>query len=110
MSRQTALSSIVLITSCRVTPLKSAERMVHGFGEKNSRLLVHDGRGHCTSAEPSLCTAKAIRAYLINGTLPAEGTVCKPEPGFVFPEKGFSIQSQDPLVEAMQVIGEALHM
>lgn len=84
--------------------------MVHGFGEKNSRLLVHDGRGHCTSAEPSLCTAKVIRAYLINGTLPEEGTVCKPEPGFVFPEKGFSIQSQDPLVEAMKVIGEALHM
>ena len=26
---------------------------------------------------PSLCTAKAVRAYFTNGTLPANGTVCE---------------------------------
>lgn len=31
---------------------------------------------HCSLAAPSLCTAKAIRAYFRNGTLPEPGTMC----------------------------------
>lgn len=31
---------------------------------------------HSSVAQASLCTAKVIRAYFGNGTLPAPGTVC----------------------------------
>lgn len=65
--------------------------MVEGFGPDSSRLLVHDGRGHCTSAEPSVCTGKALADFFVRGILPAEGTVCKAEEGFIFPDKNATL-------------------
>lgn len=62
-----------------VTPLASAHRMTNLFGPDNAALLVHNGYGHCSSAQPSLCTAKHIRNYLLDGTLPPPGTVCEPD-------------------------------
>jgi hypothetical protein len=53
--------------------------MADGFGPESGTLLVQEARGHCSPSEPSLCAAKAISAYLVNGTLPAEGTVCRSE-------------------------------
>ncbi|KAK1234476.1 hypothetical protein PQX77_002330 [Marasmius sp. AFHP31] len=41
-----------------------------------SVLLTQDSPGHCSIGAPSVCTAQAVRAYFVNGTLPAEGTVC----------------------------------
>ena len=41
-----------------------------------SALLTQDAYGHTIPATPSLCSAKYIRAYFQNGTLPADGTVC----------------------------------
>ncbi|KAL1412438.1 hypothetical protein Q8F55_000183 [Vanrija albida] len=74
-----------------VTPLASAQRMVEGFGRDAARLLVHDGRGHCTTAEPSLCTVKALSDFFVRGVLPAEGTVCKADDGFIFPDKNATV-------------------
>lgn len=34
---------------------------------------------HASIAQPSLCTALAIRDYFVNGTLPEPGTVCEPD-------------------------------
>lgn len=62
-----------------VTPLSSAHRMHDLFGSKNAGLLTHNGYGHCSSAQPSLCTAKHIRSYLLDGTLPPPGIVCEPD-------------------------------
>ena len=31
---------------------------------------------HTSISAPSICTLKYAQAYLVNGTLPAEGTVC----------------------------------
>lgn len=59
-----------------VTPYISALNASAGF--EGSVVLKHDGYGHCSTAQPSLCTAKAIHAYFVNGTLPAPGTVCQP--------------------------------
>ncbi|KAL8843503.1 MAG: hypothetical protein Q9170_000007 [Blastenia crenularia] len=59
-----------------VTPLISARNMSAGF--EGSMVLEHTGYGHTSTAQPSLCVAKAIRAYFVNGTLPAVGTVCEP--------------------------------
>lgn len=34
---------------------------------------------HASIAQPSLCTAKTIRSYFVNGTLPEPGTICEPD-------------------------------
>jgi pimeloyl-ACP methyl ester carboxylesterase len=41
-----------------------------------ARLLTVDGYGHTTLAAPSACAQAAFDAYLIDGRLPARGTVC----------------------------------
>ncbi|KAF8608852.1 alpha/beta-hydrolase [Ceratobasidium sp. AG-I] len=68
-----------------VTPLRSAVKMSEGFGSESAVLLVQQGFGHCTDAHPSLCTMKNVRDYFIEGKVPANGTHCTPEPGFIFP-------------------------
>ncbi|KAK5708623.1 hypothetical protein LTR17_020513 [Elasticomyces elasticus] len=57
------------------TPLAGAKNLSEGF--KGSVLLQNDGVGHTTIASPSLCVAKYVRAYFVNGTLPPVGTVCE---------------------------------
>ncbi|KAL8716865.1 MAG: hypothetical protein Q9225_005836 [Loekoesia sp. 1 TL-2023] len=59
-----------------ITPLVSARNASAGF--EGSVVLQHCGYGHTSLAQPSVCTAKAIRAYFVNGTLPAPGTKCEP--------------------------------
>ncbi|KIV88223.1 hypothetical protein PV10_09140 [Exophiala mesophila] len=60
-----------------VTPFRSAQNNSETFA--GSVLLRHDGYGHGAGAQPSLCTAEAIREYFLHGTLPKAGTVCKPD-------------------------------
>ncbi|KAI1626160.1 TAP-like protein-domain-containing protein [Exophiala viscosa] len=60
-----------------VTPLVAAQANSALF--PGSVVLQHNGYGHCSLAQPSLCTAEAIQAYFVNGTLPASGTVCQPD-------------------------------
>ncbi|KAB5588106.1 Hydrolase [Ceratobasidium theobromae] len=67
-----------------VTPLSSAIRMSNGFGKDSATLLVQKGYGHCSIAHPSLCTVKNIHDYFVDGKVPANGTHCTPEPGFLF--------------------------
>jgi pimeloyl-ACP methyl ester carboxylesterase len=43
----------------------------------NATLLSFDGDGHTAYTSGSSCIDNAVDAYLINGTLPAEGTVCR---------------------------------
>ncbi|KAK7217470.1 hypothetical protein V2G26_005473 [Clonostachys chloroleuca] len=57
-----------------VTPLVSARNVSAGF--EGSVVLQQDSYGHDSLTQASLCTAKAVRSYFINGTLPAVGTVC----------------------------------
>jgi hypothetical protein len=45
---------------------------------EGSSLVQHDGYGHCSISQPSLCTTKAVRAYFKDGTLPDPGTVRQP--------------------------------
>jgi TAP-like protein len=59
-----------------VTPYASAVNASAGF--EGSVVLKHDAYGHCSIAQPSVCTSKAIQAYFVNGTVPAPGTVCQP--------------------------------
>jgi pimeloyl-ACP methyl ester carboxylesterase len=56
------------------TPYKQAKRMVQQLG--NARLLTMTGDGHTAYGGGSPCADAAIEAYLIDLTLPAEGTKC----------------------------------
>ncbi|KAK5052069.1 hypothetical protein LTR84_002873 [Exophiala bonariae] len=58
-----------------VTPLSSARNMSSLL--PGSVLLEHHGYGHTSLAQPSLCTARIMREYFTNGTLPNEGTICE---------------------------------
>lgn len=58
-----------------VTPLRSAHNMSEAF--EGSVVLQQDSYGHCSISQPSVCTAKAVRRYFLEGVLPEEGTVCK---------------------------------
>ena len=60
-----------------LTALAGAQNTSAAF--EGSGLLQHDGYGHCSISQPSVCTAKAYQAYFKDGTLPDPGTVCKPE-------------------------------
>ncbi|KAM6503183.1 TAP-like domain containing protein, partial [Amanita muscaria] len=61
-------------TADPVTPLANAKKMSAGFA--GSVVLTQDSPGHSSLAAPSTCTAKYVRAYFENGTLPQGGTVC----------------------------------
>ena len=60
-----------------VSPMADARAVQALYG--GAGLLVQDSAGHCSPSAPSLCTAQHVRAYLEDGTLPEEGTVCEPD-------------------------------
>ncbi|KAM5543350.1 hypothetical protein V8D89_003224 [Ganoderma adspersum] len=60
-----------------VCPLRDALAVRERYG--GAGLLVQDSYGHCSTSAPSVCTAKAVKAYFQEGTLPGEGTVCEPD-------------------------------
>jgi pimeloyl-ACP methyl ester carboxylesterase len=82
-SAPTAL--LVGITHDTAAPYSGAQRLVQELG--NARLLTMDGDGHTAYGGNSACIDGAVEAYLIDGTLPAGGTVCAQEVPFTAPEE-----------------------
>ena len=67
----------ILVVSAKydpVTPLPDARMVQKRY--TGAGLLVQDSYGHCSLSSPSLCTAKHVRRYFEEGTLPDDGTVC----------------------------------
>ncbi|KAI0689850.1 alpha/beta-hydrolase [Cerioporus squamosus] len=64
-----------------ITPLPSAER-VTGLLGKDAVLVRQNGFGHTTVSAPSACMNEIFIAYMTNGTLPANGTVCEVDADF----------------------------
>ncbi|ORY57804.1 TAP-like protein-domain-containing protein [Pseudomassariella vexata] len=60
-----------------VTPLRNARGIPALF--PGSAVLQQNTEGHCSYSNPSIGTAKIVRAYFQNGSLPAPGTVTEPE-------------------------------
>ncbi|TBU23006.1 TAP-like protein-domain-containing protein [Dichomitus squalens] len=60
-----------------VCPLRDALAIRERYG--GASLLVQNSYGHCSMSAPSVCTAKHVRAYMEDGRLPEEGTVCEPD-------------------------------
>ncbi|PHH88018.1 hypothetical protein CDD83_8111 [Cordyceps sp. RAO-2017] len=62
----------------------------------NSRLVEVDGYGHgATYALPSTCAVGHLRAYLRNGTLPQNGTLCRPDKPYFLPPDEPGVLSGD---------------
>ncbi|RPD63519.1 alpha/beta-hydrolase [Lentinus tigrinus ALCF2SS1-6] len=58
-----------------ITPLTGAELLASLLGQDG--VLVHkNGFGHTMFVEPSSCINSIYAAYVVNGTLPANNTVC----------------------------------
>lgn len=51
--------------------------MAKGF--LGAKVLHQKSAGHCSLAAASLCTARVVRDYFRNGTLPEEGKECEVE-------------------------------
>ncbi|KAF8593117.1 hypothetical protein BDV93DRAFT_612340 [Ceratobasidium sp. AG-I] len=92
-----------------VTPLSSAVKMNRGFGNESATLLIQQGYGHCTTSHPSLCTVKNVRDYFLDGKVPANGTYCTPEPGFIYPTNSTSSKRNEGLSRRDSELLSALH-
>ncbi|KAI1428713.1 alpha/beta-hydrolase [Xylaria sp. FL1777] len=76
---------ILTATYDPVCPLVSAQSAQKAY--KGSQIVEVQGYGHCSTAVPSICLARHVRAYLNEGTVPASHTKCKVDGGY-FPELG----------------------
>jgi pimeloyl-ACP methyl ester carboxylesterase len=63
-----------------VTPYREAQLLTNELG--NARLLTMDGDAHGTYPGESRCIDASVEAYLFEGTLPPEGTVCDQDTAF----------------------------
>ncbi|MFK4798435.1 alpha/beta hydrolase [Streptomyces sp. MPA0124] len=62
------------------TPYEGAARMAERLGEKVGVELTYEGEGHGAYDSGNTCVQDTVNAYLLNGRLPAPGTVCEAEP------------------------------
>jgi hypothetical protein len=65
------------------TPYAWSERLAADLG--TARLLTMEGDGHAAYGGRSACIDASTEAYLVDGALPAAGTVCRQETPFVAP-------------------------
>jgi pimeloyl-ACP methyl ester carboxylesterase len=75
---------VVATTNDPATPYEGALNLIRDLG--NARLLTMDGDNHTAYGGNSACVNSAEEAYLIDGTLPAEGTVCQQQVPFTAPQ------------------------
>ncbi|KAH8923445.1 hypothetical protein BT69DRAFT_159775 [Atractiella rhizophila] len=81
-----------------VTPIWSGRKVNKLLGDKQSRLAIQHGPGHCSIAVFSACTVNITRAYFQDGILPPPNHLCEPETElFPLPEE------ENAFVSAMDV-------
>ncbi|KAI8580790.1 hypothetical protein K450DRAFT_270836 [Umbelopsis ramanniana AG] len=61
-----------------VTPVESAAKL-EDLMEGSGVFHKHHGWGHCSLGQPSKCTTKVIRDYLVDGKVPEKGSECAME-------------------------------
>lgn len=73
-------SAPILVVSTKYDPATPYEWGVQVSKElQNATLLTYDADGHTAYYSGSTCIDNVVDAYLISGTLPADGVVCKPD-------------------------------
>ncbi|HEY9367300.1 alpha/beta hydrolase [Streptomyces sp.] len=68
---------VVGTTGDPATPYEGAKAMVEALGEGVGVEMTYEGEGHGAYTGGSACVKAAIDAYLLNGRVPAAGTVCR---------------------------------
>ncbi|MEU1188826.1 alpha/beta fold hydrolase [Streptomyces sp. NPDC005859] len=58
------------------TPYEGARKMVDALGPGVGVELTYKGQGHGAYGSKNKCVRTAVNGYLLNGKVPAEGTVC----------------------------------
>ncbi|MER5433033.1 alpha/beta hydrolase [Streptomyces sp. NPDC002588] len=58
------------------TPYEGARRMVDALGKGVGVELTYKGQGHGAYGSRNKCVRTAVNGYLLNGAVPAAGTVC----------------------------------
>jgi len=66
---------VVGTTGDPATPYEWAQALASQLS--SGRLLTREGSGHTAYLENSTCIDSAVESYLVGGTLPAQGTVCR---------------------------------
>jgi pimeloyl-ACP methyl ester carboxylesterase len=66
---------VVGTTGDPATPYEWAKALASQLS--SGRLLTREGSGHTAYLENSSCIDSAVESYLVSGTLPATGTVCR---------------------------------
>jgi pimeloyl-ACP methyl ester carboxylesterase len=74
---------VVATTYDPATPYRGALTLVRELG--NARLLTMRGDGHTAYGGDSVCIDDAVNRYLLEGVLPAAGTVCRQDTVFEQP-------------------------
>ncbi|MEU6663260.1 alpha/beta hydrolase [Streptomyces sp. NPDC046821] len=59
------------------TPYEGARKMVDSLGKGVGVELTYEGQGHGAYDSGNTCVQNAVNDYLLNGTVPKAGTVCK---------------------------------
>jgi hypothetical protein len=95
----TAPTALVVATTFDpATPYSGALRLVEELG--NARLITMNGDGHTAYPQNSPCIDSAVDAYLKDGVLPPNGTVCEQDVPFA-PPGTRSLGARQPLTVAM---------
>jgi pimeloyl-ACP methyl ester carboxylesterase len=71
---------VVATTYDPATPYRGALKLVRELG--NARLITMRGDGHTAYGGNSACIDDAVNAYVLDGTLPPAGTVCRQQVPF----------------------------
>lgn len=66
---------VVGATEDPATPYAWSQALTQQLGR--ARLLTREGTGHVSYSSGNGCIVEAVDAYLLEGTMPAEGTVCE---------------------------------
>ncbi|GAA0607151.1 alpha/beta hydrolase [Streptomyces crystallinus] len=67
---------VVGTTGDPATPYEGAKRMADKLGAGVGVLLTNKGEGHGAYSEGNTCVTRTVDAYLLEGKVPANGTVC----------------------------------
>ncbi len=74
----------ILVVSTKYDPATPYEWGVKVADQlESAALLSYDGDGHTAYVTGSQCIDILVDAYLLEGALPAVGTVCRPDPGLM---------------------------
>jgi pimeloyl-ACP methyl ester carboxylesterase len=98
---------VVATTYDPATPYRGALKLVRELG--NARLLTMRGDGHTAYGGESQCVDAAVNAYLLEGTLPAAGTVCRQEVPFEQPQPAAQSLNRTGQRALPKVEGSVLH-